>query len=236
MAQLILVALMAIAIWVGKRQLSRLTPSQKAAWRKKLPLIIVLLIILVLTAAGRLHWLGLGLAAALFAVKFLITALTRGWPLWRMYRKLRGNGGVSRMETASLRMMIDIDRGHMDGEVLDGPFTGRALSSLSSEELEELKEWLKTREKQSTLLLQAYLLRHSHGGKQHQGGGSDENVATSEPLSEQEAWQILGLKPGASQEEIVKAHRTLIQRLHPDRGGNDYLAAKVNAARDCLLG
>ena len=59
---------------------------------------------------------------------------------------------------------------------------------------------------------------------------------TNSELTEDEAWQLLGLKPGANREEITKAHKSLIQKLHPDRGGNDYLAAKLNAARDLLLG
>ena len=54
-------------------------------------------------------------------------------------------------------------------------------------------------------------------------------------LSEEEAWQLLGLEPGAPREDIIQAHKRLIQKLHPDRGGNDYLAAKLNAARDLLL-
>ncbi len=54
-------------------------------------------------------------------------------------------------------------------------------------------------------------------------------------LTESEALQILGLEPGASKEEIIAAHKRLIQKLHPDMGGNDYLAAQLNAARDLLL-
>ncbi|MDM3871100.1 DnaJ domain-containing protein [Porticoccus sp. W117] len=54
-------------------------------------------------------------------------------------------------------------------------------------------------------------------------------------ISEQEAWEVLGLQPGASKEEIVSAHKKLIQKLHPDRGGNDYLAARINQAKDKLL-
>ncbi len=54
-------------------------------------------------------------------------------------------------------------------------------------------------------------------------------------LTEHEALQLLGLKPGASREEIIMAHKRLIQKLHPDRGGNDYIASQLNAARDLLL-
>ena len=59
---------------------------------------------------------------------------------------------------------------------------------------------------------------------------------TSSEITKEEAWQLLGLEPSASREDIIQAHKRLIQKVHPDRGGNDYLAAKLNAARDLLLG
>jgi hypothetical protein len=73
-------------------------------------------------------------------------------------------------------------------------------------------------------------LKHREGS--HSGQATPPNTTD---LSEDEALQILGLKPGASHEEILLAHKKLIQKLHPDRGGNDYLAAKLNAARDILV-
>lgn len=235
MPQLLVIALVLVLLWTLRQRYSRLTPSQQDSWKKKFPLAAVLAVIVVLTLAGRLHWLGLALAGILFAMKGLLTAIMRGWPLWRMYRKLRGGTDISRLETASLRMMFDLDRGHLDGEVLDGPFKGRALSTLSRQQLDELMEWLKSREKESRLLLHAYLLRRFHGSADEPDAQS-RYAATSASVTEQEAWQILGLKPGAPREDIIKAHRVLIQKLHPDRGGNDYLAAKVNAAKDLLLG
>lgn len=67
---------------------------------------------------------------------------------------------------------------------------------------------------------------------------AEEQTTTLNPsgeFNEEEAWQLLGLEPSATREQIIQAHKRLIQKLHPDRGGNDYLASKLNAARDLLL-
>ena len=55
-------------------------------------------------------------------------------------------------------------------------------------------------------------------------------------MSKQEARQILGINDQADEHEIMLAHRKLIQRVHPDQGGNDYLASQINQAKDTLLG
>lgn len=68
-----------------------------------------------------------------------------------------------------------------------------------------------------------------------QGDGQATTPNSHTQLAEEEAWQLLGLEPGASREEVIQAHKRLIQKVHPDRGGNDYLASKLNAARDLLL-
>jgi DnaJ-class molecular chaperone len=54
-------------------------------------------------------------------------------------------------------------------------------------------------------------------------------------MSREEALSILGLKADAGREDIIAAHRRLMQKVHPDRGGSDYMAAQINKAKDILL-
>ncbi|HTO64163.1 MAG TPA: DnaJ domain-containing protein [Bradyrhizobium sp.] len=73
------------------------------------------------------------------------------------------------------------------------------------------------------------------GGEHAQGDAAAGRAASSGKMTEEEAYQILGLQPGASAEAISGAHRALMKKLHPDQGGTTYLAARINEAKDVLL-
>ena len=199
-----------------------------------------------LAATGRLHWL-VALGAAVFPfLRRLFTAMS----LWQMFRRFapaagqtfsQGPGGgrapeYSEVRTGDLRMTLHHATGEMDGEVLVGAFQGRRLSEMDLGDLNALRGNLSDTE--SMPLLDTYMERrfgdHRDGTEQEgdQGAGS---AASDAGMTESRALEILGLEPGASEQEIAEAHRRLIQRLHPDRGGSTFLAATLNEAKRVLL-
>ncbi len=151
-----------------------------------------------------------------------------------------GSGGqASNIRTRFLAMRLDHLTGALDGTVLDGPFKGRQLSELALDQLLRMLELYRESDPQSAAILEAYLDREQ--GEEWRDRVSDRGEAGRASggegrLTEEEARSILGLEPNADAEAVRVAHRRLMQRLHPDRGGSDYLAAKINAAKRRLLG
>lgn len=194
-----------------------------------------------LAASGRLHWLAAVFAGALPFLRWTL-GLVAGPMISHFIRsRMRdanapppGNGGpsTSTVSTDELRMTLIHETGEMDGEVLTGTFVGQRLSSLDIAALRTLHRELVAAD--SAQLLEAYLDRRFPGW-------SDEATERQPPSTEREmdreqALAVLGLASDASKEEIVDAHRRLMQKLHPDRGGSDYLAATLNLAKQVLLG
>ena len=147
-------------------------------------------------------------------------------------------GRRSTVRSAMFDMELDHDTGEMDGMILTGNFEGHPLSSLDEEDLLLLLEQT-AQDPDSRALLEAYLDRRVPRWREHAQAHTDSGEARpsgSGPMTKEEAYQILGLQPGAATNEIREAHRRLMKRLHPDSGGSTFLASKINEAKDVLLG
>lgn len=149
----------------------------------------------------------------------------------------RTEGQKSSVRTQMLSMELDHDTGAMDGEVLAGKFTGRRLSGMPIDQLRALLEECLAASDQSANLLEAYLDRMHENWRAASGARRGKSTPPpSGAMSKEEAYAVLGLKPNSSEKEIRAAHRRLMKQYHPDRGGSDYLAAKLNQAKDILVG
>ncbi len=153
------------------------------------------------------------------------------------YNPSKASGQRSRVRTAMIEMELDHDSGVMTGTVLAGGFQGRALDDMGEGELEAF--WRETaQDAQSQKLIEAYLDRRLAGWREHfQADGTQRqgSAASTGPMTDEEAYEILGLSPDAGDAEIRAAHRRLMMRVHPDQGGSGFLAAKINEAKDTLL-
>ncbi len=146
-------------------------------------------------------------------------------------------GQTSEVETPVLRMTLDHDTGTMTGTVLRGQFAGMRLDELGRADLLALLRECRAADEESARLVEAYLDRihpdwHDDLAGERTGSRTQ---ATGADLTVEEAYEILGLSPGADAEAIKAAHHRLMKQLHPDHGGTDYLAMKINRARDVLL-
>lgn len=151
-----------------------------------------------------------------------------------------GSGQQSTVETGWLRMQLDHATGRMDGDVLQGRHAGRRLSSLSFEDVILLLRDCQSHDNQAAALLEAYLDRsigEDWRERATQGdAGEAASTAGNGAMTREQAWEVLGLQPGASAADIRAAHRRLMKKFHPDQGGSTYLAAQINRAKDFLLG
>ena len=176
------------------------------------------------------------LAPAIAVAGGLAPLLWRGRAWWRRWQTASGPAGkVSEVETEILRMRLDHDTGRMSGAVRRGPFAGRRIEDLSQDELLTLWRECGAADEPSARLLESYLDRLHPEWRDDIGGGQSAPSRGGSDMSVAEAYEILGLQPGADEAAITAAYHRLMMQLHPDHGGTDYLATKINRARDILL-
>jgi DnaJ domain len=147
----------------------------------------------------------------------------------------RSSGQSSRVRSAFLDMSLDHDSGELSGTILAGEHAGRSLGEF---DLAQLAAMMPAFDAESVALLESYLDRRFPAWRQNaqgNGAGRQRRTAAGGKMTAEEAYQILGLQPGASRDDIARAHRALMKKLHPDQGGSTYLAARVNEAKDTLL-
>jgi hypothetical protein len=207
-------------------------PARLARGLKVTGIVIAVLAVATLAISGRL-------AALLMPLAMLMPALIRVRSLLDRFRPPSG-GQTSTVATPFLRMTLDHDTGSMTGTILRGRFSGMRIEELGSADLLALLRECRAEDEEGARLLEAYLDRFqpdwrdelAGGGTSGSGGGAR---PASGDVTVEEAYAILGLAPGADAEAIKEAHRRLMVKLHPDHGGSDYLATKINRARDVLL-
>jgi hypothetical protein len=147
------------------------------------------------------------------------------------------SGNASRVETEHLEVELDHDTGAIRGSIRKGFFKGCALESLKPVELAHLWHDCRFDDPQSAQILEAYLDRVHPSWREDMARAEREQPRGPDGrMTREEAYEILGLTPGATNDEIRAAHRELMLKVHPDHGGSTYLAAKINEAKDVLLG
>jgi DnaJ domain len=230
MPQLILGLIVLVAVLWALHYLAKANPKSVAVGVKTAGGVGALAGAAFFTVRGQI-----GLAVPLGMAGLALLGYWPGMPAGFGQRWNKTPGQVSRVRTAFVEMELEHDTGAMRGQILAGPHTGASLDSL---DLGTLASVLGTIDDESRALLAAYLDRRDPGWREDAqfGAASGDGPAPGGgPMTPEEAYQILGLQPGASAEEIGRAHRALMKKLHPDQGGSTYLAARVNQAKDVLL-
>ncbi|MEH6630930.1 MAG: DnaJ domain-containing protein [Halopseudomonas aestusnigri] len=216
---------------------SKANPAIVIKTLKIIVLVTGLLIALFLIFTGRIF-------LVLAALPLLIPFLLRSRALLQRLKAAAGGtpGKTSQVVTKFLRMVLLHDSGEMDGEVLSGAQEGRRLSELSLVDIEQLYRVYVIEENKSADLLSAYAERRfgsewqcGEGANQRGQADREGSSFSNASLDRKNALEILGLDEAATEDDIREAHKNLMQKLHPDHGGNNYLATQINRAKDVLL-
>jgi hypothetical protein len=206
---------------------ARVETIRKAGlWSAGILAVAVLGLLLFSGRAGQMLW-----TLALFA-PILGRRVQGWWARWRFGQRTDAAAGVSAVETATLAMRVALDTGAITGRIKRGAQAGRDLAELDLAELLALLRDCQAADPESVPLLEAWLDRAAPDWR---SAGAPHPPMPGGPMSRAEALDVLGLAEGAPEAEIRAAHRRLMQGAHPDKGGSDWLAARINQARDVLL-
>ncbi len=249
---LIMLLIFLLVRWAGRR-----TRGKVQLYFVQGGIVIVLVALMTLVVTHQLSWLFAVFGGAIPIVMRLVQVLEGTSGIHNITsRRSRSSSSSSRrrlkVQTRFLRISFEKKSGSMRGKVLKGAFAGKHLSELSPKQLRQLYRQYGEQDEESGALLATYL-KQVHGDKQkaedakadhaessntNKGAGDNgahRRATKDKGMSLKEAYEILGLADGADAQAVTDAHRRLMQKLHPDRGGTNYLAAKINHAKDLLL-
>ena len=228
-----------ILLILAARLLVKTDPQRLAAVIRKAGGVVVLALAGFLIVRGAMP-LAIPLAVFGFALLRRGTGFGLGGPFGSASKT---PGQKSRIKTDRLEMELDHDTGQMDGQCLSGRFAGRELSSLSDREVMELLAELHRDGAPEAAVMEAYVDWRRPGWRDDASDRADQAEpgrrrarARGSGMSAEEAYAVLGVGPDASEEDIRQAHRKLMMKMHPDQGGSTYLAARINEAKEVLLG
>jgi len=212
----------------------RLDAEGRRNWSKKIIIVSAVAVVLGLAATGRLHWLAAAAGALLALLPRAIRLVMGLWPALSPYFKRYQQNKQSSMTARFLSLQINMLSGDLQGDVLEGSHKGEKLQSMTIDQLCELLQECQQQDSQSAALLMAYMQR-MHPDWKPDADKTSYNSADTSAMTEQQARDILGVSESATKSEIIKAHKRLMQKMHPDRGGSDYLAVQINKAKEVLL-
>jgi hypothetical protein len=237
--QLLILIGVLVALWLAYDWFSRAKPRVVAHSVKWLGLAGLVVIGLWLVLTGKLA----GLFAVAAGLAPWIMRAVRAHALWRMVQQfgIRMSGGqatagnASQVETRFLRMELDHDSGRLDGEVLEGRWRGRLLSGMTFDQVIALLREIQA-DPDSARVLEAWIDRTWPDWRDRAAAHEEASPPPKSGMSRDEAREILGIGPDAGPDDIRAAHRRLMMANHPDHGGSTWIAARLNQARDLLLG
>lgn len=235
---LFLVAVVAV-LYLLLQRIAQLPPHRRRGEYLKLGAGVAVVAVVLLTLSGKMHWVGAAITGLLVALRQSLPLLLRLFPLLGHLRARSAAAGPqqSTVATATLRMHLDHETGALSGEVLQGPLRDWQLDELDRDQLDSLMAYCNEHDTESVALLEGYLEQRfgEHRGASGAADSGDSGAVSPAGMTHREALDVLGLDYDADRAAITEAHRKLMQKLHPDRGGSDWLAAKINQAKDLLL-
>ncbi|WP_439105927.1 DnaJ domain-containing protein [Congregibacter sp.] len=232
MPRLILLLAIGAVVYILLRRVAAMPPHKRRGEYFKLGVGVAVVAVVLLTLAGKMHWVGAAITGLLVAARQSLPILLRLFPMLSSLKSQAATGSKqSTVTTSILRMHLDHETGALSGEVVEGPFKDWLLDEMDREQLDSLRQYCEDNDSESLQLLDGYLEQRFQDAARE---NSEKEAPAVGGMSQKEALEILGLNEDADREAIIDAHRKLMQKLHPDRGGSDYLAAKINQAKDFL--